>query len=97
LHRDRILINILIFLNILIPIFGLRKTCPEVRKNVPGGTEKRARKYGKPCPEVRSNNALFHSYLWEKACLEVRSLQGRGARVSREKRARKYGAFPGSH
>jgi hypothetical protein len=75
IHRHRILINILSFLNILIPILGLRKTCPEVRKNVPGGTGERARKYGSACPEVRSDNTLFHRYLWEKACPEVRSLQ----------------------
>jgi hypothetical protein len=44
LHRDRILINILIFLNILIPIFGLRKTCREVPLFVPGSPPFRAGK-----------------------------------------------------
>ncbi len=66
IHRDRILICFLIFLNILIPIFGLRKTCREVPFSVPGSPLFRAGKSLFPCREVPFTWPLFNAHLWNR-------------------------------
>jgi hypothetical protein len=74
IHRDRILINLLIFLNILIPIFGLRKTCREVPFFVPGSPFFRAGKSLLACREVPFVSPVLDTALWNKfvqACREV--------------------------
>jgi len=56
----------LIFLNILIPIFGLRKTCREVPFFVPGSPFFRAGKSLFSCREVPCLLSLFDTVLWNK-------------------------------